>query len=500
MKKNFSLSQNSSEKFFSLAIYGLLFVGVLFRVRHFFIERSLWLDEAMLALGILDLSFWELTQQPLPYQQGAPIGFLFFVKATTLFLGSSEYAFRLYSFGAGLAALFLLAFLARHYLEKAGALFTLALFASNPYLIYYSSETKQYMGDVAITALVLYLLYWQLKDEFNIRKGVFFTFINLFVLWFSHPSAFSVAATGAVLFLHYWREGEKKALLFAGVNLALSGINAGLLYWFHIRPLSENDFLRSFWEEVFMPIPPTLEWFGKMWEGILNNPFGLKVFYFGFFLLFLSGIFFLWKKNRQFTLALVFILLGVFAAGALQKYPLAERMMLFSTPVFFLLFGAGIDALYNLIKEKRLSFILITLLAIYLLYAPFGRSFERLRQPFYREHIRPTLSYLKENFQDGDMLYLYYFAEPAFLFYQPKFDLEEINYFSGGEHQENPDAYIEEFNGLEGRVWLLFTHVYEVAHINEENFIIGHLEQKAKKARVHRLPGTSVSLYLFEFP
>jgi len=113
----------------------LIVLGIFFRARHYFAGRSLWLDEAMLALDVLDLSFKELTQQPLPYQQGAPIGFLFSVKVTTILFGDSEYVFRLYSFGVSLLALFLMAFLARRYLGKMGMLFTLALFVSNPHLI-----------------------------------------------------------------------------------------------------------------------------------------------------------------------------------------------------------------------------------------------------------------------------------------------------------------------------------------------------------------------------
>ena len=327
MKKNFSLSQNRSEKFFSLAIYILLFVGVLFRARHFFAGRSLWLDEAMLALDILDMSFWELTQQPLPYQQGAPIGFLFVVKAITLLLGNSEYAFRLYSFGASILALFLLALLAKFYLRKAGALFSLALFAGGPFLVYFSAETKQYIGDVTAVLLLLFLLHRQLKGEDSVREKVFFIFANVTLLWFSHSAVFIVSAVGAVLFLHYWR--EKKAFSFTLINLALSGISAGLLYWFHLRPLSASSFLRSFWEEAFMPLPPTFRWFGRNWEALLRNPFGIDSFHLFFFFLFLAGIFFLWRRNWQITASLLLALLATFAAGALQKYPLAERMMLF---------------------------------------------------------------------------------------------------------------------------------------------------------------------------
>lgn len=500
MKKIFSLFQKNSEKLFTLAVSILLAVGVLFRARHFFAGRSLWLDEAMLALDILDLSFWELTQQPLPYQQGAPIGFLFFVKAITLLLGNSEYAFRLYSFGASILSLLLLAFLAKHYLKRVGTLFTLALFASSPFIIYYSAETKQYGSDVTVVLLLLFLLHKHLEGSFSARKNFVFIFTNIFLLWCSHPALFIVAAIGAVLLFHYWREKSKKGISFALLNLALSGISATLLYWFHLQPLSSSNFLRSFWEEVFMPLPPTLSWFGGAWEGVLRNPFGIDNFYFGYFLFFVAGIFFLWRRNWQFALSLLLTLLATFTAGALQKYPLAERMMLFSAPIFFLLFGAGLDALYEQIRNKKLAFLVMLFLSAYMLFTPFKTSFKRLKKPLYREHIRPSLTYLKDNLRESDQVYVYYFAEPAFSFYLRKYDFGDINYFVGGKHQENPEMYLEELNELDSRVWFLFTHVFENASINEEDFIIDYLDENADRKREYRAPGTSVSLYLYEFP
>ena len=274
----------------------------------FFAGRSLWLDEAMLALDILNLSFWELTQQPLPYEQGAPIGFLFIVKAITLLFGDSEYAFRLYSFGASIGALFLLTFLTKAYLRKSGMLFTLALFAGSPFLIYYSAETKQYIGDVTVVLLLLFLLHKQLEEGESTRKNILFILANTLLLWFSHSAVFIVAAVGAVLFLDHWR--AKKTLTFSLINLALSAISAGLLYWFHLRPLSASNFLRSFWEGTFMPIPPNFQWFEKFWENLFRNPLGINSFQPLFFFLFLAGIFFLWQRNWQFTVSLLLTLLA----------------------------------------------------------------------------------------------------------------------------------------------------------------------------------------------
>lgn len=113
MKKNWLAFQQKErfEQVFLFAMAFLLILGLLFRTRHFLTGRSLWYDEAMLAFNIQHLSFGELTRQPLLFEQGAPIG-LFFLKATVLLLGDSEYSFRLFSFLTGVASLGIFAFFA----------------------------------------------------------------------------------------------------------------------------------------------------------------------------------------------------------------------------------------------------------------------------------------------------------------------------------------------------------------------------------------------------
>ncbi len=493
--------KEKSEKVFLFALGTLVFLGLLFRSRHYFAGRSLWLDEAMLALNVLELSFGELTHQPLPYQQGAPIGFLFFMKATTLLLGDSEFSFRLFSYLASISALGIFAFLAKEYLNKVGALFAVALFSSSPFIIYYSAETKQYMGDLFTTLFLFFLLHWLLKKEYSSRAIFFLTIGSSISLWFSHAAIFSVVATGVILLVHYFRAQNKRA--FGGIFLSLSftGANALILYWFHIRPLSASKFLVSFWDDAFMPLPPSFSWVGAIWASILENPLGLTIFPALAFLLLFAGIIFLWRRHWQLAAVLLFTLVFTLMAGALQKYPLAERMLLFWAPTLIIFFGAGLSYIYDLIRKKYIALILSVLLAFIFLFSPMQEAFAKLEKPLYREHIRPTMGYLKDNLRDDDLVYLYHYTEPAFRFYLPKYSLEQIQYVVGGSYETQPEKYLTEINNLKlkGRVWFLFSHVYEDASINEEEFIRSYLDEIGEKKRKYRYPGSSVSLYLYEF-
>jgi hypothetical protein len=76
-------------------LYLIVFIGVFLAIYQFIYNRSLWLDEAKLALNIINKDFIGLTK-PLDYHQVAPIGFLFIEKISVLILGKNELALRIF--------------------------------------------------------------------------------------------------------------------------------------------------------------------------------------------------------------------------------------------------------------------------------------------------------------------------------------------------------------------------------------------------------------------
>ena len=67
----------------------MLALGVLLRLRAYFHNRALWLDEVYLALNLVPRSYAELLQ-PLDHDQGAPLGFLLATGATSAQTGTFE--------------------------------------------------------------------------------------------------------------------------------------------------------------------------------------------------------------------------------------------------------------------------------------------------------------------------------------------------------------------------------------------------------------------------
>src|SRR6185503_8477862 len=128
----------------------ILLAGFLLRLRQYLTGRSLWLDEAMLALNIVNRDYGDLFQ-PLDYDQGAPIGFMLVEKTFNLIFGRNEFSLRLFPLLIGLASLWIFYLLLKRSTSGAGFWVALTLFAFNPRLIYHSSEVKQYILDVAVT-------------------------------------------------------------------------------------------------------------------------------------------------------------------------------------------------------------------------------------------------------------------------------------------------------------------------------------------------------------
>lgn len=144
-------------------VWFVISVGIFLRVVQYLLDRSLWIDEAFVALNIINRSYAELLQ-PLDYNQGAPFGFLVIEKFIVQVFGDSEYSLRLLPFISGIAALFLFYWVARRLSNWSTTVIALALFALCDRAIYYSAEVKQYSSDVAI-ALILYLLITEIEAK-----------------------------------------------------------------------------------------------------------------------------------------------------------------------------------------------------------------------------------------------------------------------------------------------------------------------------------------------
>lgn len=481
----------------------VMLTGALLRVRQYLTGRSLWADEAMLALNIVERNLAGMFR-PLDYDQGAPIGFLVVEKLFNAILGKHELVLRLFPLLVGLLSLWLFYLLLKRLTGGAGLIVPLALFALNPRLIYYSSEVKQYILDVAVTILLFWIAVPVLGASPRRKDFAALTLAGLAALWFSHPALFVLGGIGvALLIVTLQRRDFLRLRWVMGMGFLWVLIIAAL-YLLLLRDLSQNNYMQDYWRGAFLPMPPWSEpgWFARSLHENIGIQFGIPYAVFVVFFLMLVGWVMLWFQRRGVALALIWIVLLTLIASALRLYPVLERMILFLVPIGLLLLGKTVEAIdLRLRRSQSLRVTSIALLAAYLVYGPLAASMQNFISPKYFEHIRPTLATLRDAWKEGDALYVSNGALPAFRFYAPFYGLEGVPYTSGErDDYKRPQVVLNQLASLDEqpRVWVLLSHVYERDGFNEREFILDYLQGIGERKREVRVPGTSVFLYLFD--
>ena len=497
------MTQTAKPKLAFSSEWILLLLGAALRLRQYLSGRSLWADEAMLALNIVNRNFAGMFQR-LDYDQGAPLGFLLVEKLFNLILGRHELVLRFFPLLAGLASLWLFYLLLLSLRggaeQRRSNLLALALFAVNPQLVYYTSESKQYIVDVAITLGLLVLVVPIFQNQITRRRLLWLGLAGIFAQWFSHPALFLLTGIGVVLMIHFQRARDYsnlRATIFMG-GFWLANLTA--LYFINLRDLSRNDYLANYWVEGFIPLPP---WSDMKWlSELIVYQFDIRLIQFLVLIIILAGWFVMFREQRNFALAIGFTALFAFTASALHIYPVSGRLSLFLIPPGILLLGKAVEFMRQTISQnKSASFGVMVVLGGYLIFNPFVTSIQNFISPKYYEHIRPTMQVLAESWKDGDALFVTAWAEPAFPYYAPFYGLEKVKYVSS-KIEDYPDGKIlkSRFDPLIGekRVWVLFSHVYDQGGFNERDYLVAYLDQAGEKRREILKPGTSVYMFFYD--
>ena len=167
--------------------------GIFLRLRQYLFNRSLWFDEAVIAIKLSSYSIPELTRPAatsMAQSVTSPLGFILIEKFFINIFGNNEFSLRLFPFFCGVISLILFKQIIQWLLRKEGRLLALWLFSSIHYLVYYSSEVKHYSSDILV-ALLLYTLFRQIWMK-SLRAYDFLTcgMSGVVALLFSHVAAF----------------------------------------------------------------------------------------------------------------------------------------------------------------------------------------------------------------------------------------------------------------------------------------------------------------------
>lgn len=481
----------------SVAIAIAVALGVALRVRAFVAFRSLWMDEAMLAVNIVERPLAALAE-PLEYNQGAPLGFLVLQKLAVVALGDHDWALRLVPLVASIVALALFARVAARSLAGAAPVVVAAAAISVP-LVDYSTEAKQYSLDVLVATALLGCAAALIEG----RRGATARAVvaGAMAPWFSHPAAFFLPALGAIV---AWRRGAGEAgrrwIEIAGIA-ALWSASAFALYRASLATLASNAALLDYWRAYFMPLAAgsALPWLGSALRGLFEQAAGLVPSTGAIALAGLGLVGFAWRRPALLaaTAGPVAVCLGASAAGL---YPFAQRLLLFAVPGVLILMGEGLRVLAaaSTRLHARAAVALTTILAAALLAAPTQAAYARWLEPRLSEHLRPGLEFLVGERRRDDGVYVYYGAKPAYRFYARSLALAGDGVVLGRAHRGDPRGYLPELAPLASRprVWLVFSHECPVCPESERNVLLRALRHGRRQVASVEQPNAAV--YLFE--
>jgi hypothetical protein len=413
MKPNFLDGKSGLYYFFW--VWSVIISGIILRLYHYLLNRSLYVDEAFLAVNFFDRGFTELLL-PLDYNQRAPVGYLWGVKLFSLFGGNGELSLRFFSLLAGISSLFLFYHWLNSNFSRGVTLVGLFLLAIPEPLIYFSSEVKQYMLELMVTLIAFVACVP--TEQNNQKKLILKAALGALLIWFSFPIVFVLVGI-ALVQLIYLPKSLFTHRLFIYLTWALSFLTNYLLF---IKTGTNDAFLQSFWQAHFMPLSPGIfHWGVRLVYQTLNIPLGMQYSVLAVFAL-VAGLFQLWKKNRELSLMLILPVLLALVASALHKYPFHGRFLLFAVPAFITWIAVGTMYFYKYLSHfPRYGYVKLLVLAM-LLAPPFTKAIYDVIHPkaFYRltrQEIRPVVEQMMKQRKAGEGVFIHQLASAQFAYY-----------------------------------------------------------------------------------
>jgi hypothetical protein len=475
----------------NIVIMALLAVGVLLSLFQFLYNKGLWLDEAMLALNIINKNAFELLK-PLDYNQVAPILFLLIEKLFSTILPNTEYGLRLFPLLCFWASIYFFYQIIKIQLKSIYAvIMALSLFVTNFMFVFYASEAKQYMIDVFV---LLFAFYFVLRNYKNTRRKFYaLGIVGILAIFLSNVSPIILSTCGIyLLYDEFFVSKRKNIIPLLLVFVAWLVVFLGY-YCLFIYEHPTKEYMQYFWHVVggFLPHDSFKKFLLFLYESknsiVLSiSPLTVVID----FLLLVGIVYLIWQKKVQLIiLTCTPVFLHLFLS-TFQIYPFSIRTVLYVLPCVILICSAGFDYIINTIvldlKIKRFRFIAI-LLAVYSVFV--------VKFPIQFEEIKKSMKYIQQNKHEGENIYIYHFAIFSYKYYeQIGFTIEKANIIEGKYYDQGYHVGdIRELDDLHGKNWLLFAHGGD-----DEPIMINHVDSMGySKIKEFKTAGSSAYLYDF---
>lgn len=481
LKNNLSEKNNKS---YQIAIWVIVGLGILFRLFHYFDDRSLWEDEIYLSTGLVKLSLVELFTKTLDFQQKAPMGYAVMAKLCLMMLGNNEMGLRLYPLICGIAAVLIAVPVGKYFFKPVGALVMIALVALAPTMIYHSVEAKQYGTEAMATILILWL-YTKYHDKSDAASLIKWALAGAVIVWFSYSSVFVFAGVAVTVGLPLLLKRQWN-WLFKLIFVAIAWFGSFILYYLIFTAKdAHSPWLVWFFEshDAFVPRSgKAITWLLHRFIAFYNYPSGLSwaLIYdsqsalkqmltrmvFVPIILTVIGVCYLFRANRRLLLLVGSIFGIVLFASFIKLYPFHERLTMFLTPLVFLILAAGCDGLFS--KSTSTKLIWQTILVLMLLFGPVKTDIAQVLNPgllgeYKKSYQSEALTMVEREMKPGDLIYVYWNDLPGYHFYKL---IHRINFtaIEGKDRRFEAKSFDDYFTRLDqdlaplkghNRVWVI---------------------------------------------
>lgn len=324
------------------------------------------------------------------------------------YISQDEFILRLLPFIFGILSILAIYKVGKMLFDKNIGLIAAFLVAFSPFQIYYSQELTHYSLTMLVSLYSIYYLIHSLKEN-KLYFWIMYAFFTSLCLYTHYLCTFLFITQNLYFFLSF---NKYKNLL---KRWSLSQLVILLLYFPWIMMLPKQFRLLSIYFDAFAWIPKgslfhmlqllLLFNVGYNANFIVNILSSLL-----FFPLFLIGVFFSQKRDREkINLLMMWLFFPMILAILFSKIQanFTYRNFIFISPAYYLLIANGITKARRYFFISIFSFIILSGLSLFNYY----RNIFPFPEEFYRTGVHPKIDnrsatkYIVSNFEEGDIVF-----------------------------------------------------------------------------------------------
>ena len=467
---------------------------------QYFHNRSLWIDEAMLALNIINRSPAGLFKL-LDDHQVAPILFLLIEKCFTAIFGNTELALRLLPLLSALICLPLVYRLTFQFTRSRPlALCAMILLGCTTPFVYYSSEVKQYSTDVLVL-LSIYAVAFIESPFLKKWRTPILSITGAIAVFLSNTSVIALFTVGLFYVYQAWK--EKKISANYWIPALTWAFFFGINYLMFIKDHPYAQFMKNFWANTFMPLnifgKPFHKWVDRtvvqFFRDLLPSVPGGYLF-FTTLLLYLFSLVMMVRK-KEFRLLYLCLAPAVIhlCLSSLQLYPFDLRLILYQAPLHIIILAYGIRQLAIYFPKPGWVMIIATALLCFKLFTNY---------PIDHDELRPAILYIGRHVEPGETVYVSRGSVPGTRYYVEVYNtgIDTSHLILGNPPTNFSSSYLEDLSKVNGRMWLLLSHMYPFnrSTTEEDNIIAGLKKRGTLLQQYHSAGCTAYEFNLQQLP